>query len=237
MKHVISLTLVALLAACGGGGSAEAPTSAPVVPACSPKTVTIQISGDSTNYGETRNDPGSAPYRVAAYPELIIQQAMDQKFGAGAVKVTTTAIPGATAADLLAGRSDMFAGLSFQKWPAGTEGVDIVLMDFGANEALGGVSPEVFKANLRALAAARRVVFQTPLPNAGAAGLAQSVREVANETGMPLIDLSAWALALPSWPQYLGDGLHPMNDGYALITRQATVPALVPLVEAARCAK
>jgi lysophospholipase L1-like esterase len=198
--------------------------------------VSIQLFGDSINYGETRATPGGDPFRVDDTPQAVLQRDMDARFGAGAVVVTTDAIPGSTAKMLIDGDTGLWGGLSYQAWPLGATG-DIVLMDYGINDYLSGLSAADFTAQLKQLAAARSVVFETPLPANGDVGFAAAVREVATETGEPLIDTSAYVQSLGNWSSYLGDGIHPNDAGYQLLTHGAVSPAVAKLVAPLLCVK
>jgi hypothetical protein len=224
------------LAGCGGGDGAT--TEAPPAPTCTPHAgpVTIGLWGDSTNYGETADASGNY-FRAAVYPELVIQRAMDARFGAGAVVVSTHAINGTALHNLLIGSDEGQWG-RYQAWPLGADD-DIEVENFGIHDfgsPADHVTPEVFASELRTMYAARHVVMETPLPIVGGdVGYAQVVRDVAGQLGAPLIDVSAYAKSLPDWSQWTGDGEHPTSDGYTMLETNAVVPALVPMVAALRC--
>lgn len=232
IRTIAAAALSVVLAACGGGGEPAPVVKAPT--ACTPAVVTIGLYGDSTQYGETRDGANGAPYRVAAYPEALIQSAMDARFGAGAVVVQTRAIIGTRLDQLLAGHQGTVWGTYGDAWPAGAAD-DIEVENFGINDYLHGVTPATFDAELRAMFAARRVVLETPLPEAGDDGLAPTVRTVATSLGATLIDANDYVHSLPDWSQYLGDGIHPTNDGYAVVVNGAVIPALTAMVAPLRC--
>lgn len=231
-----ALLLSVSLAACGGGGggaedskqTSPDPTEEPAT-VCKPaESVSIQLWGDSTNYGATFGPQGI--YRVAQNPEWVIQSEMDQQFGAGVVKVSTFAVPNTTAVQMLS-RAD--GGT----WPP--VGADIVLVNHGINDRFEGQTPEQFAASLEEISKVPGVVLETPLPlHLGPLiepGYAKVVRDFAEANKIPLIDVSAVAMALPNWGAYLVDGIHPASEGYGLVTRSAVVPKLTEMVAKLRC--
>lgn len=236
-RAILSALMTLVLTACGGGGDALASTP-PVQPveSCTPRIVTIQIFGDSTNYGETRSAPGGDPFRVAHTPQVVLQADMDATFGAGAVVVSTDAIPGTTVKMLLDGDTHLFDDMSYQAWPLGAT-ADFVLVNYGINDYNSGMSATDFSAQLAQLSTAHAVVFETPLPTNGETGFAPQVRAAATTAHQPLIDVSAYALSIPSWYSHLPDGTHPDDAGYELITHNAVSPAMVKLVAPLRCVK
>lgn len=226
----LGLVILITLALGGCGGGADAPPPTPCVPK---PVVTIGIYGDSTNVGaSTWGTPGSA-YLVADTPGLVIQRAMDARFGAGAVVVATRAVSGTAVADLLAGASSPSG--SYHAWPADAAD-DIELENYGINDSNRGTSAAAFADQLRTLYAARHVVFETEYPTVKAGdGLADVTRAVAIELDAPLIDVNAFVHTIPNWSTYVHDGTHPDTDGYRIVTQGVVVPALVPMVAALKC--
>ncbi len=225
---ILALSIALSLAGCGGGSDPA--------PGCTPRAVTVGLYGDSTQDGATRDTPSSDPYRVVDNPAAVIQRAMDARFGAGAVVVTAKAIWGTTLDQLLAGNEGSLWGTYGAAWPAGAS-EDIALENFGVNDARLGVTPAAFGAELRAMNAARAVVMETPLPTSAGDGLAQTVRDTAAALGAPLIDVNAYANALPNYFGFVPDGIHPNDAGYVAITNGVVVPALAAMVAPLRCEK
>jgi len=75
-------SILCLLSACGGGGSAGPDQSANAV--CAPKVVTIQLFGDSVQYAQGDR----------------LQRYMNERFGSGAVLVTNLGISGSITAEM-----------------------------------------------------------------------------------------------------------------------------------------
>lgn len=244
-RRIVLSALTAMVAACGGGGSdggggAAAPADPPAAEApapCTPKHVRIQLFGDSTMYGYDGSSSTGA--RAAVYPELALQKAMDEKFGAGAVAVTTRAVNGTLTRNLLEG-SD---GVN-KPWP-GSVDADIVVLNYGINDRYTDMPAETYKANLRKLAVApAKVVFQTPLPVWNVKystyldlSFAPEMKAVAAELNVPVADASAFALSIPNWNSsaYAQDSAHPNSAGYQAIVSNVLAPTLMPMVEAIRC--
>jgi lysophospholipase L1-like esterase len=223
MKSIIAVILVSTLAACGGGGGSSAgnsPSTAPVLKQCA--AIRIQLFGDSTQWGLD----GATKVRAAVYPELALQQAMNNRFGIGKVIVSTRAVE-ATTSQMLVDGTDRLN----KPWPQSVD-ADIVVMNHGTNDDLLNTGVEQYKANLRALAKAPAIiVFETHLPVFHREnGYAVAMREVAAQLGVPLIDSKKYAESLPNWEQYQPDYVHPTSDGYSLIARNAKFPVLEPIV-------
>ena len=230
MKILFMLLMTAALTACGGGG--EAPTNQ-LASSCA--VVRIGLYGDSTQYGETEDVQGGPHWRVAHTPESVIQAAMDARYGSGAVVVTTHAIPGAKLSDLLIGTGNLEFG-TFNAWPSDVND-DLILENFGINDLLAGVTPEQFSSELIELANRHRkgLVLETPLPVYGQDGLADTVRKVASQLGLQIIDTNQWGKNSIMLPQFIHDGIHPDDQGYMLLEQGAVIPYLFPLVDALRC--
>lgn len=218
-----------VLIGCGGGGS-----DAPEPVACSPQTVAIQLYGDSTMRGP---ESVASPYRV----QKVVQLAMDLRFGPGAVEVTSEAIGGTKAGDLIYGTRGFYA------WPAGVTG-HIVVDNHGVNDAAAShrTPIETYKAQLRIIASRPGVTLQTPVPmntditdpavgTAENDSYAQAMREVAAEKGVPVIEVHRYVLGLPGWKSMLSDGIHPTPELYEMIARNVQAPALATQVALLRC--
>lgn len=204
-----TLILALAVAACGGGGTSE-PAAAP----CTPRTVHVDIFGDSVNYD-------AAP---------VIQAEADRRFGAGRVVVRNRAVPGSTSEQLVTGADGLNA-----PWPASVTG-DVVLVNHGINDAYAplGITLDRYRENLRKIAAAPGVVLQTPSPTLPAVyevgPRAAAVREVAAEAKVPLADVQAYVLSLPNWAGHMPDGIHPNGTLHQMIAANSTLPAIAPLV-------
>lgn len=213
--HAMPMAICLALAACGGGGSAAPEPAA--APACSPAVVRIQFFGDSTNlYGawETTRD------------------ALRARFGQS-IMVESRAVSGMTTDQLLAGTD----GLN-KPWPGSVAPGSITLVNDGINDAVAAPI-EQYKANLRRL---RPSYFETPNPTDsplrpydGTATYAQAMRDVAVETGVPLIDIHTYVISLPNWRALLVDGIHPGPVLTEMIGTNVVYPALVPAVAKLRC--
>jgi lysophospholipase L1-like esterase len=219
---IVTLSLSLILAGCGGGEASAA---------CTPHVVTIGLYGDSTQAGLSRDGVTGTPYTVQDPPAALIQRAMDAAFGVGAVVVNGHGVSGQDTSMLLAGMQTFGA-----PWPYGAV-EDIALENEGINDLSHGVTADDYRLHLTQIVQARAVVIETPLPMKGDGGFALVARSVAASTGAPLIDVAAFAAALPAWQTYTGDGTHPTETGYAVITNGAVIPALVPMAAKLRCEK
>ena len=231
VKGLVILACIGLagaLTGCGGGGESSAPAlETAAAPVCN-HVVKIQLFGDSTMWGYLAGGNGA---RAAVYPELALQQEMDQRFGYGAVVVSTRAVSGTTSGHLLAGTDG-----ANKPWPQSVD-ADIAVVNHGINDVAWGVTHEVYRDHLEQFAASPvQMVFQTPLPTSTAkTDYAQIMRDVANYRGIPIADARAYVQSLPDWWQYATDGVHATSEGYSAVTRNALAPVLFPLVAAARC--
>lgn len=208
MKKLVGL-LAVLLAACGGGGSGGEPEAVQAASAC---RVSVLLNGDSTHWGY---EPGGGGARATVTPESALQREMDARFGAGVVTVRTGAVSGTTSTDALTQPRD----------------ADVVLYNPGINDYGERMPEETYRANLRTLSAVPGAVFVTPLPvKVEPAHFAGVMREVAAETGTPLIDSRAYAESVPGWWQLAPDGVHPNSEGYRVIVHDVIAPALAVTV-------
>lgn len=233
--------LSAFLAACGGGSGSVDPDidEAPVLQqpqslTCKStgKVVKIQLFGDSTQWGMDGSNPG---HRAAVYPELVLQQFMDVQFGSGAVQVTTRAVSGTLAVNLLDGTD----GLNLP-WPQSVD-ADIAVVNFGINDKFSNRTAAQYQDDLHRLSVApAKVVFETPLPVWSTAGISTSfapeMLAVSQQIDAPSANTSAFVLSIQNWRKvYVDDGLHPDGAGYQLIVSNVLAPSLTPLVSKLRC--
>lgn len=210
-------------------------TPSPPAPTCTPVAlVKIQLFGDSTMWGYLA---GGGGIRSNIYPEMVLQRLMDNEFGAGKVKITTHAVSGTMASQLVAGTDGYNAA-----WPKAVD-AHIVVLNYGINELRHNVPTDTYRANLGILASApapAKVVFQTPFPVYGngtpSQAYASAMRAVAKERKVTLIDAMAYALSLPSWPtQYATDGFHATAAGYEIMATNVQYPVLSKLVKPLLC--
>lgn len=216
------VALCAMLTACGGGvGEAPAPAPAPAptsIASCVPKVVTVQLAGDSTQYGFD----GATRTIALQTPGMVLQAILDAHFGAGAAIVQDIGVSSTTSADLAPGALT----------------ADITVVNFAINDA-ASMPVETYKSLLRGL---HPTVFETPSPTyrdirplAGTMAFAQAMREVAAETGTPIADVTPYVLARPNWQAEVPDEIHPDNALYAAIVTNVLAPTVVPMVAALRC--
>ena len=211
--------VLALALACAG---TLAPAHAQVQVQAKP--VRVQLFGDSTQWGYD----GKTRQPVAQPPVSILQAAMDARFGAGAVLVTERAVPGTTSGQLLAGTDERN-----RPWPQEVD-ADIVVVNHALNDARSHVPLDVYRHNLEAL---HPTVFETPNPvtlDWASPAYAAAMREVAAGQHAPVADVDAWMRRQPHWQALLDDGVHPTQAGYREIVLKVLMPALEPLVAAAR---
>lgn len=191
--HLVALAATVALVACGGGGgdagTPSDPSSAPPPP---PLTV-IQLFGDSTMNMV-------APLVAAQYPNRISDRAKD----------------GSTSTQLIAGTDTVN-----QPWPMSVTGTYAVV-NHGLNDGWRGnqvLTQDQYRANLEVLASApgAQVIFQTPLPSVAPGrdmtAYAQTMREVAAEHGLLVIDVFSCYQQQPDWQQRFADGTHPDAQG------------------------
>lgn len=241
MKHpaiLASIALAAFLTACGGGGGGEpsqAPTavsvaipapSVPPVASCTPEAVALQFFGDSTQVSLTPNSGPSpnSPWRIAG-------EMLAAKFGG--VTSESRGVGHTTSNDLVMGTDHLN-----KPWPGSVAPGALTVVNFGINDS-ASISLDTYKANLRKLNPA---YFETPNPTDAPSrpfertqAFAQAMRDVAAELGTSVIDVNAYVLSLPNWQAYLVDGIHPSDELYALIARNAVYPAIEPAVARMRC--
>lgn len=204
---------VAIIALQGCGGSDPAQEQASTATAA---PTTIQLFGDSTQFL-------AAPYWAQRYPGLIDNQA----------------VPGTSTAQLIAGTDSQH-----EPWPFPVKAGADVVIKFGANDALPWFNTSVaqFKANLRTLlsgikASSAVAILETPDPTLDVArpdepAYTQAVRDVARETGTPLIDTDAcWRARAGGWADLIGpDAEHATEAGRAYTVTNCVAPAIDALL-------
>ncbi len=186
----------------------------------------LQFFGDSTQVSVTPNgiESPNSPWRL-------IGRMLADKFEG--VTCESRGVGHTTSNDLVMGTDHLN-----KPWPGSVKPGALTVVNFGINDS-ASISLETYKANLRKLNPA---YFETPNPTDAPSrpfertqAYAQAMREVAAELGTPLIDVNAYVLLLPNWQAYLEDGIHPSNELYALIARNAIYPAIEPAVAKMRC--
>lgn len=215
MNALTPLTILAAvlaLVACGGGGTSD---PQPATPCVQMAQVRVQLFGDSTMEGW---DGATGAYAVRT-PTSELQDALDARFGRGTTLVTSRAMSGTTARQLVAGTDGRN-----QPWPRSVD-AEIVVVNHGINDATHGDDLATYKAALAAIVAnpgGARLIFETPNAVRGAdlAPFAQAMRD----TGTPIADTF-------TLPVELGDWAHPTQAGYIKIVRDSLAPAVIPVVE------
>jgi lysophospholipase L1-like esterase len=238
------LILLVFLSGCGGADDA----STPAVAACVPHDpVVIQLFGDSTQAGYTTTLDGTSVI-VAHNPADELQAYFTGLYGAGKVIVSSRAVGGTTAKELVAGTDHLNA-----PWP-GSVMADIVVVNHGINDlthdgAVLELDPDgypkhvtilpeglsSYRAALATLAKAPAVViFETP--NAvkvyDIAPYAQMMRDVAAEQGLAVADTYAFTV---DKTDQLSDWAHPTDALYASIAAKVVEPVVGLVVAALLC--
>lgn len=208
MRHLPIIALAAILTACGGGGSSQAPAAQPQIQAMPCRSV--QLFGDSTQLL-------AAPYWEARWPGL----------------VTSNAVGMTKATQLLAGTD----GVN-KPWPQSVTADIVVIKHGtnDATPAYGETPIESYKQTLRTLyrSTSARVVFETPdptlAPDRPDVPLYQAaMREVARELGATLIDTDACWRARPGWEAFLYDGTHATPEGRQYTVEQCVAPVMAAI--------
>ena len=229
MRYIVASALLALLTACGGGGS-DAPTAAPQQ-ACIPQAqVRVQLFGDSTQEGWDGGTRQAAVYT----PAVALQLALDARYGRGKTLVTSRARSGTTAFELVNGTDG-----TNQPWPRSVD-ADIVVVNHGINDAThyGGSMLPQYRAALEQLAKAPAVVvFETPNIVKGwdLAPYAQTMRDVAAAHRLAVADTYKFTSELPDWQILIPDWAHPSSELYKRIAEQVLYPTITPIVDKMLC--
>jgi lysophospholipase L1-like esterase len=182
MKHILTIIISAFLVACGGAsGSTQSQQLS---------TETVLAYGDSTMYGLG----GSTP------PTATINQNLKAAGFSDAVE--NLAVSGTQLHELLAGRDGRNPPLAQSL--QGKSAARYTLENFGINEALRLLDLEVYKSSVRQFIQTVRSAGKTPVivtpnpifvPNEAVmtlfAQIVQAARNVANEEGVPIIDVTA----------------------------------------------
>lgn len=192
MKATLAAVVaVIILSACGGGDAPAAPAAPQSAPVAAPPR--IELFGDSTlrmvGFELTKVYPG---------------------------RIENRAVNGTSSSMLIAGADGLNA-----PWPQSVD-APYVIVNHGLADGYayyGQLTQEQYRANLEILASApgAKVIFQTPLPSTAPGrdmtAYAQTMREVAAERGLRLIDMFACFAAAPDYPSLFKDGTHPTDAG------------------------
>lgn len=204
-RTIICAALAAVLSACGGGGDAMQPATARA-------SCTVQLLGDST--------------MAADEVRTALQAALDADLGAGKARVIDDARSGTKLADLLAGTA------GYPVWPTAIAG-DVVVANYGINDARFGSGLSAYVDGLRSLAA-HRVILQSPLPilDTDTGPYADAALSVARAASLPSIDAHGWLRAQAGWQSMLPDRIHPDAATYGRLAREAQAPVVAAAVRA-----
>lgn len=163
-------------------------------------------------------------------PAVALQAALDERFGVGFTLVTSRAVSGTTAVELVAGTDRLNA-----PWPRSVD-ANIIVVNHGINDMTHHGDQVAYRTALRTIAAntaGAKLVFETP--NAVLVydvwPYAQIMRDVASEAHVPVAD----TFALPLRITLLGDWAHPSDEGYLNIVKFSLAPAVMPVVAAMLC--
>lgn len=228
--------VLALLAACGGGGepqvlaSSQSASQSASQAAYRPQiAVTIDAEGDSTMFGlETVNGQF---VQAASPPPVLVQAALRSLFGPG-ITVNGYGSPGANLRVELQGTDNYATPLRDR---LALSRAQIVIENFGINDAW--LPAEEYRSNLRQFVDTVRASGKLPVleePNPVCAGhdtldqLVGILNEVAREKAVPLVKQYDAIRALPNWQAMLPDCVHPDDKLYAFkAAREAEVLAQV----------
>jgi lysophospholipase L1-like esterase len=191
-----------------------------IAPPCRIHSARIQLFGDSTQEGFD-----GATKRLAEWtPGRVLQARLDQEFGAGVAFVSSRAMQGTTAVELVAGEDKRNP-----PWPQSVD-ANVVVVNHGINDMTHHGDLAAYRAALRTLAKApAKVIFETPnvVKWHDLGPFAQAMREVAAEAGVPLADVYAYTSALPDWRTRIPDWAHPSSLLYVEIVQNVLAPAVI----------
>lgn len=215
---LLAAPCAALLVACGGGSGAmpfDAGTTSNTAATCTARVVTVALVGDSTMVGYLASTNAKAPIN----PGTRLQADMDAQFGPGAVIVTNDAVSGT---------------ISTQ---APHVSADVIVANYGINDARAGLGLDAYKAAMLATGA---TLIETANPTFGTTyGPAfdeQPYVATAKGLGLPVADVYAYVQTLPGWQTMIPDGIHAGQALYILITDNVLAPAVAKQVAQIRCA-
>lgn len=213
MKYLITIILLSMLSACGGGGDGPAETvpAAQPAPAAAPavaaplaqRKATVTMYGDSVQLGFAGNS-------IASYAQPLV---------ADIAELRVSAVAGSIAYNLA-------MGVGVSVWPAGllkTKQADIISANFGINDTYGLGLYELYLRQIVADANAvgSRVILQTPNPvtdnlHGDVSSRAIVMRQVAADTGAVLCDHEADSIMRGLQTQLIEGpvGAHPNPTQY-----------------------
>lgn len=212
-KFILGAALALVLAGCGGGSDAPNPPTG--IAGCTPRVVTVDLLGDSTQYGV---DSGANNARAIHNPGVELQAQMDTRFGKGAVIVTDRGVPGSTA----------------DQAPHST--ADVIVANYGINDERV-VDINTFLVHMQVIGA---TLIESPNPvwQFGPTLDMQGQYVSSEKTlGAPVADVFAYVSSLPDWQSHLHDGVHPDDALYVLIVDNVLAPAVAKQVAPLRCGK
>jgi lysophospholipase L1-like esterase len=214
-KHFIcAASMLALLAACGGG-EPQALTASQTSSRLQ-SVIVIDAEGDSTMFGlETVNGQF---VQASMPPPVLLQARLRELFGPG-VTVNGYGSPGANLRFELQGTNNYATTLRDRLVVSRAQ---IVIGNFGINDAY--LPPEEYRSNLQQFVDTVRAGGKLPVleePNPVCAGhenldqLVAILNEVAREKAVPLVKQYDAIKALPDWQAKLTDCVHPGDELYA----------------------
>jgi acyl-CoA thioesterase I len=177
----------------------------------------IVAFGDSLTYG----------YGLAtiddSYPSQLQKKLLDEGYS---YKVINLGVSGETSGD---GLNRLATTLSFEP--------DLVLLEFGANDAFQKISPDITRSNMREIIRVldeKKIkiillnVEQSPLvPVANSEEFGKILPELAKEYGLPIIPSFLRGMLFNA--DYMqADGIHPKAEGYSKILNEYLWPVLKP---------
>ena len=230
--------LAIIISACGGGGGGSSTPTPTQTTQPTPKNVTIDAEGDSTIYGLQLDNgqyvqtPNNAPVEL----QIDLRAALGNT-----VSVTNSGVPGATIAESLAGTAP-YSGTPFaQRLAAMPSSVQIVIANFGINDA-NLITSSAYESGLESFITAVRAAGKTPIleePNPICSTPEQSANldtfvpimdAVAKQQSVPLIEQYYYIKSLPGWQGMLPDCIHP-NDALYKIKADRETSVLRPIVQ------